>query len=427
MKKYILVVLPLVAAFSLAMVSCGHDEIVEEPPVYFNSNGIPVITIKTENAAGVPADKTQSIGCEIKVVDPTGETENVDGVGKIHGRGNATWGYEKKPYKIKFDEKVSVCGFPANRDWVLLAHYCDKSLIRETFMLTLSEYIGLPYTVRHKFVELYLDGDALGVYLLTEQVEEANERVPVKKGEGYILELDNYWNKEPLWITTDHGHHFTFKYPKVLEEGGMFPDDERYNYILDYMNRFEAAIYGSDFRDPAKGYRPFVDEVTFARWYIVQEIIGNYDTNMYMTLIDHSRELELFPVWDAEWSFGLAGTGTNGWARPPQKPIIEGNIKRSQTYIYQMMHDPYFIGIVKSEWTKLKTLLPQVKIDMRNYAKSIERAQKDNFKRWPILDKYISVGLIHLDSWEAEVDYVFDFFDKRCAWFDSWLSTQKGS
>ena len=207
----------------------------------------------------------------------------------------------------------------------------------------------------------------------------------------------------------------------------MFPDDERYNYILDYMDRFEAAIYGSDFRDPAKGYRPFVDEVTFARWYIVQEIIGNYDTNMYMTLIDHSRELELFPVWDAEWSFGLAGAGTDGWARPPQKPIIEGNIKRSQTYIYQMMHDPYFIGIVKSEWTKLKTLLPQVKIDMRNYAKSIERAQKDNFKRWPILDKYISVGLIHLDSWEAEVDYVFDFFDKRCAWFDSWLSTQKGS
>jgi hypothetical protein len=29
-----------------------------------------------------------------------------------------------------------------------------------------------------------------------------------------------------------------------------------------------------------------------------------------------------------------------------------------------------------------------------------------------------------MDSWEAEVDYVFDWFDKRCAWFDSWLATQ---
>lgn len=411
------------AATAVLFASCGGDEITTEPPVYYNSNGIPVITIKTEGAAAVPNDKTQSIGCTIKVVDPTESTENVSGEGKIHGRGNATWNYEKKPYKIKFNEKVSVCGFPANRDWVLLAHYCDKSLLRETFMFTLSEYIGLPYTVRHQFVELFLNGAYQGVYLLTEQVEEGKERVPVKK-DGYILELDNYWNKEPLNITTERGHHFTFKYPKVMEEGGMFVGDESYNFILDYMNRFEAALYGSDYRDPQKGYRPFVDEYTFARWYIVQEIIGNYDTNMYITLKDRSSKLELYPVWDAEWSMGLAGTGPNGWATPPQKPIIEGNIKRSQTFIYQMMHDPYFISLVKSEWSSLKAKLPNVKSDMRAYAASIERAQRDNFKRWPILDKYISVGLIHLDSWEAEVDYVFDFFDKRCAWFDSWLATQ---
>lgn len=413
-------------ALAVLAVSCRKDEIITEKPVIYNSNGLPVVTIKTDNGAGVPADKTQSIGCSIKVVDPEGKFANVSGDGKIHGRGNATWGYEKKPYKIKFNEKQSVCGFPANRDWVLLAHYCDKSLLRETFMLTLSEYVGLPYTVRHQFVELYLDTDYLGVYLLTEQVEQAKDRVPADHDQGYIFEYDNYWNKEPLHITTDRGHHFTFKHPKVVEEGGMYENDERYNFILDYLNRFEAAIYGSDCNDPAKGYRAFVDEYTFARWYLVQEIIGNYDTNMYMTLRDRSSKLELFPVWDAEWSLGLAGVGTNGWATPPQKPVIEGNIKRSQLYIYQMMHDPYFLGIVKSEWAKLKTNLPKVKSDMRAYAASLERAQKDNFKRWPILDKYVSVGLIHLGSWEAEVDYIFDFFDKRCEWFDSWLATQKG-
>lgn len=409
---------------ALMAVSCGKDKIIVEKPVIYDTNGLPVVTIKTENGAGVPSDKTQSIKCSIKLVDPEGRFENVSGDGKIHGRGNATWGYPKKPYKIKFDEKRSLCGFPANRDWVLLALYCDKSLLRETFLFTLSEYIGLPYTVRHQFVELYLDGDNLGVYLLTEQVEQAKERVPADKDQGYILELDNYWNKEPLYITTDRGHHFTFKHPKVVEEGGMYEGDERYNFILDYMNRFEAAIYGNDYKDPVNGYRPFVDVYTFARWYIIQEIIGNYDTNMYITLRDRSSKLELFPVWDAEWSLGLAGVGTNGWATPPQKPVIEGNIKRSQTYIYQMMHDPYFIGVVKSEWAGLKTNLPKVKSDMRAYASSIEKAQRDNFKRWPILNEYTSVGLVFFGSWEAEVDYIFDFFDKRCAWFDSWLATQ---
>ncbi len=416
--------LPLLAALSLLAVSCGKDEIIVEKPVHRNTNGIDVFSIKTDGGAGVPSDKTQSIGCTIRFIDVEGGGADVIGTGKIHGRGNATWGYAKKPYKIKFDEKQSVCGFPANRDWVLLSHYCDKSLIRETFMHTLSEYVGMPYTVRHKFVELILDGDNLGVYLLTEQVEGAKERVPVNNDEGYILEYDNYWNKEPLYITTTRNHHFTFKHPKVAEEGGMMDGDDRYRYILDFMNRFEDAIYGSSYRDPDKGYRAFVDEYTFARWYLVQEIIGNYDTNMYMTLRDRSSKLELFPMWDAEWSFGLAGIGTNGWARPPQQPIIEGNIKRSQIYIYQMMHDPYFIGIVKDEWAKLKEKLPQVKQDMRAYAASIEQAQKSNFRRWPILDQYISVGLIHLGSWEAEVDYVFDWFDKRCAWFDTWLATQ---
>ena len=425
MKKTIYSILAVMTAVACFLaVSCSPDDITVVKPTYINSDGIPVVSIKTEHAAGVPADKTQSIGCDIRVIDASGQFPEVSGKGTIHGRGNATWSYAKKPYKIKFDEKQSLCGFPANRDWVLLSHYCDKSLIRETFMHTLSEYIGLPYTIRHHFVEVILDGDNLGVYLLTEQVEGAKNRVPVDSQEGYILELDNYWSNEPLWIRTNHNHNFTFKHPKVASEEGMMDGDEKYRFILDFMNRLESAIYGADYKDPVKGYRAYMDEYTFARWYLIQEIIGNYDTNMYMMLRNHSSKLECCPVWDAEWSFGLAGIGTNGWARPPQKPVIEGNIKRTQLYIYQMMHDPYFIAIVKDEWAKLKAQMPDILKTMRDYCTQIEVAQRTNFKRWPILDQYISVGLIHLGSWEAEVEYVFDFFEKRCAWFDSWLATQ---
>ena len=43
----------------------------------------------------------------------------------IRGRGNSTWGLPKKPYRIKFDEKVSVFGEAKNKSWVLLALYGD--------------------------------------------------------------------------------------------------------------------------------------------------------------------------------------------------------------------------------------------------------------------------------------------------------------
>ena len=90
----------------------------------------------------------------------------------------------------------------------------------------------------------------------------------------------------------------------------------------------------------------------------------------------------------------------------------------------KISQDKDFIAIVKDEWAKLKAQMPDILKTMRDYCTQIEVAQRTNFKRWPILDQYISVGLIHLGSWEAEVEYVFDFFEKRCAWFDAWLATQ---
>ena len=412
---------PLMVLAAGIIISCGEDQIVESPKVFINNNGITTISIKTENGSAVPSDKTQSIRCEVKVVAAEdGSTESA-GPGEIHGRGNATWGYEKKPYKFKFDEKKPVCGFPANRDWVLLAMYCDKSLLRETFMHTLSETVGMPYTIRHQYVDFILNGESLGVYLLTEQVEQAKDRVPADK-DGFIIELDNYWNKEPLSIATDRGHHFTFKYPKP-GKGNIVEGDESYRYILDYMNRFEKAIYGSDFKDPTKGYRAYVDASTYAKWFLVQELCGNLDTNFYMTLRNRSSKLEAMPMWDCEWSFGLAAAGTNGWASPPTKPIVNGSLRQSTTYINRMLKDPYFVDLVKTEWASLKPKLPGMKIKLRETMKYIEKAQASNFRRWPILDKYVSVGLIHLGSWEAEVDYVFDFFDQHSAWFDEWIKT----
>ena len=409
------------AAIIVFAAACQKDDIKEPPKVIRNSDGIPTISIKTDSGSPVPSDKNQSIGCQIKVIAAEDATIEIDAPGEIHGRGNATWGYEKKPYKIKFQEKQSVCGMPANKDWVLLALYCDKSLMREHFMHTLAESVGIPYVIRHEYVELILNGDNLGVYLVTEQVEKAKDRVPAED-DGFIIELDNYWNKEPLWITTARGHYLTFKYPNP-SKGNIVKDDESYKFILDYMNKFESALNGSDFKDPAKGYRAYVDASTFAKWFLVQELCGNMDTNFYMTLRNRSSKLEAMPLWDCEWSFGLAASGANGWATPPAKPIVQGSLRRNGTYIRNMLADPYFVDLVKSEWAKLKPQIPTIKAQLRKDADYLKQAQATTFRRWPILDKYVSVGLIHLDSWEAEVDYVFNFFDEHSAWFDGWLQT----
>ena len=83
--------------------------------------------------------KYDYIKADIKIYNSL-EHEVIESTGKIKGRGNYSWReYPKKPYKIKFSEKQSPFGFPENKDWVLLAEYCDKSLLRTAYMCEVSK------------------------------------------------------------------------------------------------------------------------------------------------------------------------------------------------------------------------------------------------------------------------------------------------
>ena len=142
-----------------------------------NSENIhPTINIVTKDSVAVTS-KVDDLEATIRITEPKfwGEVETTC---RIRGRGNATWkDYPKKPYKIKLDVKMSLFGFPENRDWVLLAEYCDKSLLRTAYMCEVSKAIGIDYTVNYQHVSLIINGEYQGVYVLTDQVEKGKNRV----------------------------------------------------------------------------------------------------------------------------------------------------------------------------------------------------------------------------------------------------------
>ena len=399
--------------------ACKKEE--TEPTVYRQSYGIPSISITTEGKVDV-VSKTDHIPCTVKYFKTGASTPEVTASAKIHTRGNATAGYPKKPYKIRFDEKQSLCGFPENKDWVLLAMYCDHSLMRECYMYELSEKVGMPFTVRHQYVSVTLNGNPLGVYILVDQVEKAENRVNIDDN-GFIIERDGYYSSEPLYFKSDRGNYFTFKYPDPNDEK-IVEGDAEYEFIRDYMNKFEAALYSSDFKDPEKGYRKYIDAESFAKWYLVQELSGNMDTNHYFVLKNHDSKLERGPVWDAEWSYGLAASGANGWATPSEgiKPVVEGSYRGHWIYMSTLFSDPYFIDLVKKEWAKLKPQMETVHQDMKALSETLHSAQAYNFKIWPILNEYTSVGLVYFGNWQKEVDYVDQFLTDHTAWFDEWIA-----
>ena len=380
---------------------------------------VPVISIDVEDGLNIES-KDEYLNVNITISE--GDEVVLSASGRAKGRGNATWGYEKKPYKIKFDEKHSLFGFAANKDWVLLAEYCDKSLMRTAYMCELAQTVGLPYPIHYRHVQLYLNGEYVGMYVLTDQVEKKKNRVDIAD-DGFLFENDNYFWEEPLNFVTHYREYwYTFKYPDP-EDGEIVSGDDNYNFITGFMNDFEAALYGDDFKDPERGYRKYLDVRIFAKWFLVQELTANLEPNMYYVLPSRDAKLQISPVWDAEWSLGLAYREDeySGWGALPTQPDRYQAIWSKWKYFGRLFEDEYFVDVVRQEWEALQPELPAFKDRMAAVAGSISEGQVMNFQRWQILGWHVSVGLICMGTWEKEVEYVREFFADRVEWLDNQL------
>ena len=222
---------------------------------------------------------------------------------------------------------------------------------------------------------------------------------------------------------TDHRQYwYTFKYPDP-EDGEIAAGDDSFKFITGFMNDFEAALYGDSFKEPDVGYRKYIDVETFAKWFLVQELTGNLEPNMYYVLPSREAKLQIAPVWDAEWSMGLAyrEDETAGWAALPAEPDRDQQIWTKWKYFGRLFEDEYFVNAVRKEWEDFQPMLPVFRAKMAAVAENISEAQVRNFTRWNTLYWHVSVGLVRFDTWEEEVTYVNDFFDHRVKLMDALL------
>ena len=382
------------------------------------SNGVPIVEVNVEGGAPVDSKKTW-LNCSIRIGEDYYETIVSDG--RIRGRGNATWWYPQKPYRIKFSTKESPFGFPANKDWVLLAEYNDHSLLRMPYMCEISKAADLPYTVNYKHINLYLNGEYKGVYILTDQVKVGKNRVNIDD-DGFLIEEDLYYDEEPLWFTTDLGFNYSFKYPDA-DDGDIVENDNNYTFITNFFSELESALLNIESHPEI--VESIIDYSSFAKWFLVQELLGNWEPNRFYVLESQSSKLKMYPAWDPEWSMGLADNNNPenqwGWYLPPAVPHLDAKIWETRQYFPWLIKDPVFREVLKSEWSTMKPKLFQVSETINQIESNLLRAQGDNFVKWPILDQLNGAALIALGSWEAEVEYVKNFFTMRIDWMDNYI------
>ena len=357
----------------------------------------------------------------------------------IEVRGKTSQSFPKSQYGFEIrdsagnDRDVSLLQLPAESDWVLNGPFSDKTLMRNYLAYEFSNRIGR-YASRTKFVEVFLNerGDTriggehyVGVYLLIEKIKRGKERVNIQSLKptqnapseitgGYILKIDK---RDPYdgYFYTRYGTRLIHVYPKGRE---ISPAQKA--WIQDYMNAFELALAGEDFKDPKRGYAKYIDTDAFIDHFILNELFKNTDgfrnsTYMYK---DRNAKLKMGPVWDFNLSMGntvfYRGWETDNW-------LIDTN--PVPFWWSRLLADENFKRRLVERWKTLrKNELSTSKLldEIDRTTVYLSEAQKRNFQRWRVLGRRI-LGNPYPGppSYEQEVLQLKTWLQARLKWMDA--------
>lgn len=395
---------------------------------------LPSVIIHTENAEDIVIKELYLKGI-VSVISENGTKIYTDSL-EVRGRGNASWSFPKKPYRMKLKEKASLLDLPAvEKSWTLINNYGDKTLMRNLLAFDLSERLEISYTPAGVPVDVFLNGEYKGTYQLCDQMEVAPGRIEVEKMKttdvtlpnlsgGYLLEMDAYAYQETSWFTSARNKiPTTIKYPKDDE---IVPAQSA--YIESYFNLMESIVYSPGYTHTTTGYRKYLDMPSFLRHFLVGEISGNTDT-YWSTYMYKKRNDDLFyfgPVWDFDiayendirtypinnktnWIY-LSGSTANGVRDLVNRLFTDPALLSQLKSTYAHYRDK---GIISKE-----SLLGVVE----RYALEMDKSQSLNFMRWDILNSKVHLNPVALGSYSAEVNHVKNYISARIDWMDNRLA-----
>lgn len=403
------------------------------------------------------------------------------GATEIKGRGNSTWKlFPKKPYKLKLDKKTDLLGMGKNKHWVLLANYIDESCMRNMLAGDIATKLNVG-SMNGTWVEVVMNGENLGTYMLCEHVRLSEDRVNVFDWEsaaediaeaiaegnglpeddmdeltgkmaeedmswistgkvtfkgntyktseyyedlpdafsgGYLLEMDCGYD-EVSKFTTDNGAPLMFKSPEFI-----CTDEVAMDTVKSYIQTFEDALYSKDFCTGSEGrtvsYTELCDVDSFAGYWLASEMLVNeagYKSTYFQKDID--QPLVFGPVWDFDYSSGsVSPFGTQDAEDwTSDNTWIPGD--NVKWWVREVMKDPYFA-------LKLRNIY----IEQEDYFKSI-------ITDGGLLDEWYSylaeAGNYNYDLWKYangfEKDYaaLLSWLTDRINWMDEQFATNEST
>lgn len=399
---------------------------------------LPVIVINTENNAQI-LDKENYVSCNVSVRNAEQYCFEEEEAG-IRGRGNSTWQMAKKPYRLKFNSKVDLFGNGKAKSWTLIANYCDQSLSRNYFAYSIgAQFDSLEETTTTmQMVELYLNGQYDGVYLVCEQVQTGKNRVDVSEeiadtdgnallDTGYLIELDGRAPSEGVldydYFYLDdydygdraygfsHEKYYAIKSPDNDDFADLNLDyTEFVNFIKEYVDTCLQTIVSGDYNR----VKNLIDVDSFAEAYIVNELFNNKDvgqSSFYMYK-DAGGKLYCGPIWDFDISSGNCDFNDTLYQDHGSWEYDCLWAKESNIWFAYLLKIQEFQALVSSKLSSYKDAIADTISQCVEYVESCSQSMERNFQRWNILGIDVSPNspeMVAIKTWQGQVEYLRDW------------------
>ncbi len=460
MKKiYFILLISLCTASSIAAQSFTQSEL---PIIVVNTNDEEI-----PDEPKIPGTMGIIYSGESVLNQLTDPYTEYDGNIAIETRGNSTQDFDKKTYSIELrdendqDLSVNLLGMGGEEDWILHAMVIDKTQLRIPMSFYLAVQMG-HYAAKWRYVELVLNGEYRGLYILTERLKRDDDRVDIAKLDnddlagdsltgGYILRIDWLWDaEEEDFFESEYESQsgdpmaYQYYYPKAQN---IQPAQK--TYIKGFMDDFENAVFSDNYTN-SQGFRytDYIDAQSFVDFLLINELSKNSDgyklsSYLHKDRDDNDSRLKAGPIWDFDQTYGLSTVCsshvTTGWTYLQNQDDC-GDLESMPMFWQAMMEDTLFQNAVYCRWNELRQGIfheDSLFAWIDEYVTLLENPLERNFERWDFIGEDIWIEPEDFpQTYPGEIQYMKNWLTSRLNWIDNnlpgectwnWLSVDESS
>ncbi len=420
-------------------------EIADQNKAFADEKEIPCISITTENADPILSKEAYTASViDVFNCDEQFALSAAGGV-KVRGNSSADQG-DEKPYRIRFEEKHGMLGLHDGseyKSWVLLRSYWNLGTDYTAQKLAKAIFDGKYYNTDVTFVNLYINGEYKGIYLLCEQNQAVDGRADIYEPQedetqaevGYFLEIDNYPDETHPYFVMDYEQaeveDISGEKRQFVSAEYSLKSDINTQGQLDFIGNYTKGVFRilyeaaehdtamtfdsaynvipAEDMTPQQAVEAVIDTESLADMLILEELVHNYDVgegSFYMArdFSEGSRyeKLTFFAPWDFNWSY--EGSADGSYYACTFQPEV-GSQDRSNPWFITAMKADWFKETVKSRWEQL-----QSSSTLTNTAKNI------------LADCETLRADLGEDEWKVDKVYdIINFVYGRIDWLDSEL------